>query len=330
MSLVNATPYPALAFPFVDATGREQVAVIVKLAYLVGDAGRLVVADEAPQLRAADELYRPDDPTSSARYPADVSPPKVGTCVVVVGDAVSARPVTALDVAVRVRQTTVPLRVHGERIFYRGVGGIAVGPALAFERKPIVYERAYGGTADNHSVMEPRNPSGVGVARRPADLVDRPAPQIEHPARPHKSASDRHPPVGFGAILPFWSPRREHAGTLDEAWQKDRMPLPPADFDPRYHTVAHPSLAFDPGLVAGDPIGVIGMSLDALVFELPPVPVRIAARSDVTGRRVVRPPIDTVLIEPGARRVEIVVRAAFPVGRGRDVLRELVVDGDDG
>ena len=71
------------------------------------------------------------------------------------------------------------------------------------------------------------------------------------------------------------------------------------------------------------------MSPKPLAFELPRLPIVIAARSDASGRRVVRPPIDTVILEPGSGRVEIVARAAFPVGRGRDVLRELVVDLDD-
>jgi hypothetical protein len=297
---------------------------------VLSDAGRPVPADDPAPIRTADELYRPDDPRSSARYPSDIAPVKVGTCVVVVGDAVSPTPVTAMDVAVRVRQATVPLRVHGERLFYKGVASIAVGPALRFERKPIVYERAYGGMADDFSVTEPRNPSGVGVARRAADLVDTPAPQIEHPARPHKTAQDRHPPVGLGAILSFWSPRREYAGTFDEAWQKERMPIAPLDADPRFHSVAHPSLAFDPAVAPGEPIAVAGMSLKPLAFDAPRLPIVIVARSDVSGRRVVRPPIDTLLIEPDLRKVEIVVRATFPVGRGRDVLRELVVDRDDG
>lgn len=330
MSLVNATSFPALAVPWVDVAGRDQAVVIVKGTFTVAESGRVTVADEPAPIRTADEMHRPDDPRSSAKYPSDVGPGKVGTCVVVVGDAVSPKPVTVMDVAVKVRQATAPLRVHGERLFYKGLTGIAIGPARAFDRMPIVYERAYGGASDDHGTVEPRNPSGVGITRRASSLVDTLAPQIEHPARPHESAADKHEPMGFGSILPFWSPRRELAGTFDEAWQKERMPLPPLDADPRYHNVAHPTLIFDPGVMPGDPVGVAGMSLTPLAFELPRLPIVIAARSDVTGRRVVRPSIDTVLIEPDLRRVEIVVRAAFPVGRGRDVLRELTVDLDDG
>ena len=48
--------------------------------------------------------------------------------------------------------------------------------------------------------------------------TDRPAPQIEHPARPHTCASETYEPVGFGAIGTHWSPRRKFTGTLDDLW----------------------------------------------------------------------------------------------------------------
>src|SRR5438874_1464247 len=90
-----------------------------------------------------------------------------------------------------------------------------------------------------------RLPTDVCVAKRKRDLVGKPAPQIEHPARPHRTADDDHPPVGLGAIRSHWSPRLERAGTFDEVWEKTRMPAMPADFDVRANNQAHPSLLFD-------------------------------------------------------------------------------------
>ncbi len=40
------------------------------------------------------------------------------------------------------------------------------------------------------------------------------------------------------------------------------------------------------------------------------------------------PPVDTVLVEPEAGRVELTVRWTFPRGRGRTMLREIRVDLD--
>jgi hypothetical protein len=329
MPFENATPYPALDTPFLDERGRNVVIAIVKGTFTVDELGRVTPADDAAEVRVADEPYDPEKLNSSIRYFNDVCTRKAGTDVVVLGEAVAKTPSTVVDVGVRVRERLVQLRVHGERLFYRSGIGVAVGPATKFERKPIVYEAAYGGATEDWKVVEARNPSGVGVAARPADLVDKPAPRIEHPAYPHKSASDRHPPVGFNAIPAHWSPRREMFGTVDELWLKTRVPIMPGDFDPRANNVAHSSLQFEP-LAAGDPIATIGMTEGhAFSFELPKFPVVFRGVFDNGPNEVVRPYIDTVLVEPSRRRFELVCRACFAMGRGLRVLREIRADVDD-
>lgn len=328
MSIANESPYAAFPAPLIDAEGRDVLVTIVKATFLVDRGGALRLAPDPSPVRVSDELHDPDDPRSSLRFPSDVSLPKRGTDVIVVGDAVSPEPVKVMDVAVMVKKRVVPLRVHGTRVFFAGLLGASVGPAAPVERVPLMYELAYGGMSDDLSVVEMRNPSGVGVAKNASDLVGKRAPQIEHPERPHASSSDRHPPVGFGAIASHWSPRREHAGTFDERWRATRMPLLPADHDARYANVAHPSLQFEEHLAAGDPVRVLGMSLDPLTFAVPALPVAVRARYDTGERAVERPPIDTLLIMPEAGRVEVVARAVFPLGRGRRVLREVLVQAD--
>ncbi|WP_437646548.1 DUF2169 family type VI secretion system accessory protein [Sorangium sp. So ce362] len=326
----NATPYPAVDVPLTDPTGRDMVVVVVKASFQVRADGRVIPAEEPSQLRTIDVPYDPENPRSSTRYPTDICLVKGGVDVIVVGEAISPKPVTVMDVAVKARDLNAPLRVHGTRLFYRRLAGLVIGPAAPFERMPIVYENAYGGASEDWTEMEPRNWAGVGVAARESDLEGSRAPQIEHPLRPHKGAGDKHPPVGYGAIPPHWSPRRERAGTFDEAWQKTRMPLLPVDWHPRANNAAHPSLLLEGPLLPGDPIGVLGMCDNGglLAFEIPPLPLVIRARFELSGKRAVRPAADTLLIEPGKRRFELVVRQAFPMGRGRDVLRELVADVD--
>jgi hypothetical protein len=325
--LLNPTPFAAVAIPQTDPSGLEVVVVIVKATFEIrGD--RAVLAEQRP-VRLSEVPHDPTNPWSSLRYPSDLCTQKRGVDVVVIGEAISPRPVTAMDVAVKVRDATAPLRVHGPRFYFRGVGQVAVGPAAAVERVPLVYEKSYGGMTEDLAVIDERNPSGVGVARSSADLVDRPAPQIEHPAQPHKYASDKHAPMGFGAISSFWSPRRARAGTLDEQWRRDRMPLLPLDFDIRYNNVAHPTLTFEEPLRAGDPVAILGMSEEGLFrFDIPTISPVIHARFDTDNHASVRPDIDTVLIEPSERRIEVVFRKAFPIGRRISVLRELRVDFD--
>jgi len=319
----NNTELAALDVPMLDDDGHEVVTVIVKATYVIGADGRTSPHDEPCDIRANDLPYDPENLRSSLRYPSDLCTRKVGTDVVVVGDAVSPRPTKSIDVAIRVRAVTRTIRVHGPRCFQRNAFGVGIGQAIAFERKPLVYEAAYGGCTDDFDIIEERNWSGVGVAKRATDLVDRAAPQIEHPELPHKSASDSHAPIGTGAIPSHWLPRKAHAGTYDARWQTMRMPFPPEDFDPRFHNVAHPDLLFEEPLRSGDVVAVSGMTMDgSLVFELPGFPVTVFARHAISGRSEQALGIDTVLLEPERRRLELVGRATFRVGR-RDALREL-------
>jgi len=328
MSFVNETRYAALPVPLVDPEGRDVIVTTVKATFVVGERGELRPAEDPSPVRTSDVVRDSDDARSSLLFPSDLGLEKPGTDVVVVGDAVAPRPVKVMDVVVQVKQRLTPLCVHGPRVYYDGVLGVAVGPAAPFERVPIIYENAYGGASEDLAIVELENPAGVGVARRAADLIGKRAPQIEHPERPHTSASDRHPPMGYGAIPPHWSPRREFIGTCGSSWQKTRMPMLPADHDPRFACVAHPSLRFEERLAPGDPIRVLGMSLVPLGFELPRIAARVFARFD-GGEREERPvPIDTVIVLPTERRLEVLGRVAFAAGRARRVLRAIEVRAD--
>jgi hypothetical protein len=329
MTLANATPFAVLAAPLAAPDGRDVVLAVVKATFRRDGRGRLVLADEQTPVRAGDVAHFPDADDSSILYPADLCVEKRGTDVVIVGEAVSPRPAEAVDVAAQIRDRKVCLRVHGERVYYQGALGVAVGPAAPFERKPIVWERAYGGTSPDKSAVERRNPVGRGFGRSSSELVETPAPQIEDPAHPITTASDRPEPVGFGAIGPHWSPRAEYAGTFDEAWKRTRMPRMPLDFDVRHNNVAPAALQFDPPLGAGDPIALLGMTLDGLwKIELPAMPVSLHGRYH-DGRVVtVRPVVDTVLVEPLEDEVQLTLRHAFPMGRGKRALREIRVDAD--
>jgi hypothetical protein len=328
VTFANTTRFAAQPVPLIDSLGRDVIVAIVKATFEVDSSNRVRLADDPIPVRMADVPRDPDDPKSSLRFASDLCVEKVGTDVLAVGDAVAPKATTGLDVAIMVRKTTAPLRVHGPRVFTKAALGAAIGPALAFERVPLVYENAYGGASEDLSIVELRNPSGVGVAKRAAHLVDTRAPQIEHPARPHKSSSDSHEPMGFGPIMSHWSPRREYAGTFDEIWQKTRMPLVPKDYDKRYENVAHPSLQLAEHLAPGDSVRVVGMSVTPLTFALPRLPVVVRARYDESGRVEIRPPIDTLLLHPEARRFELVARAAFPTGRNKNVLRAVIVETD--
>ena len=48
--------------------------------------------------------------------------------------------------------------------------------------------------------------------------------------------------AAFGPVGRHWEPRVRYAGTYDDRWTEDRMPLLPKDFDDRFHNAAPPGL----------------------------------------------------------------------------------------
>jgi hypothetical protein len=323
--LVNATPFPAQDVPYVDKDGQEVVIGIVKATFEVLRTGKIVRAAEPSSVRLVDEPYDPKAEQSSVLFPSDVADRKQGTDVVVVGDFISAGPTTMLDAGLTVGPASFPIRVHGPRLFHKGLTGMAVGPAARFERLSMKYEFAYGGTSPDYSEVEPRNPVGRGVAKKTADLDGTLAPQLEHPARPYRSAADKHEPWCFAPIPSHWSPRKDYFGTVDEVWKETRMPLMPADFDERYNNFAPSFLQFARGIPAGASIAVLGMNAEGLVkFDLPEFRTKFIGVYE-NGKYELDGYVDTILIEPNRRRIELVSRGCFPLGR-TNLLRELRID----
>jgi hypothetical protein len=329
--LCNATGFAASAVPFLDERGVEVVVLLAKATFVKRNR-ELVLADEQVPIRMNDvpiDLSAvQDERESSIRYPSDVCGEKPGADIVVVGSAISRKPVTSIDVAVRAPGRTVSLRVYGERVYYKSALGIRVAPGHSFERAAITYERAYGGRSKDGSVVDWRNPVGRGVHDSVSELDLAPAPCIEDPLHPVDDARE-HVPVGFGAIAMWWLPRRDFTGTMDARWQVERMPLPAFDFDRRFYQVAHPSLQLERPLHGGDMLATHGMSLDDLFdVTIPSIPI-VAHLHRNRAPKVSLPMIlDTALLEPEWARVEFTFRRVVPLGRGDTLLREVRIDVD--
>jgi hypothetical protein len=330
--LSNPTPYAAEAAPFFDEHGAEVVVVLAKASFLRrGDA--LVRAEVPSPVRLADVPMHPEAEaegrSSSVRYPSDLGGEKPGADVVVVGSAFSPRPVHSAEVAVRAPGRTLSLRIFGERTFYKGAGGLTLGPAARFESAPVTYERAYGGVSRDGSLLDWRNPVGRGVHRSASELEGQLAPCVEDPAHPIQG-TEASIPAGFGALPSWWLPRSAFAGTADEAWQRARMPLPPADFDRRFHQVACPGLQLDRPLRAGDVLATQGLCAAGLFDVTVPALALVAHVRRSDGPTLSLPLfLDTALLEPDADRVDFTFRCVVPLGRGRTLLREVRLDVDD-
>lgn len=305
--------------PYFDDDGSTVGVVIVKERFTVDRGDRVHRTNDA-EIRLVDDPYDPEKPeASSTRYPSDLCVRKPSTDVLVVGSCVAPyqRRVPTLDLRVVVGAIDRTLRVFGTRVWEQTLlGGLAPSAPLPFESVPVKWELAFGG-ADYEDprgpVEEPRNPVGTGLVRDASKLLHKPVPQIEDPRDLITSARSRPAPAGLGAIARHWTPRRSYAGTYDETWKRERMPLPPLDLDPRFYQCAPPEQVSPAPLRGGEPVVVENMSEGgSLRFELPRLHFFVGARTD-EGLREHAPVLDTVLIEPGERRVELTWRAAVPL-----------------
>jgi hypothetical protein len=312
--------------PHFDLDGAMVAIVIIKERFAIDRAGQVAPTHDA-EIRLVDVPWDEDAPeTSSIKFPSDLCLRKPSTDIVVVGSAMAPGQAasTELDVLVRVGSVERALRVFGLRAWYRGMLGVTMSPPLPFGALPLRWEYAYGGSDfsdPKDPLEEPRNPVGRGLAREAHDLIDKPAPQIEDPAHLIGKARQKRPPAGVGAIGRHWVPRRDYAGTMDEHWKTERMPLLPADFDDRFNQVAPRELIAPKPLRGGERVQLVNLNEDGpLQFELPRLQFFVGARSD-DGLTEHRPMLDTVLLLPNERACELTWRTAVPLPRKASRLR---------
>jgi hypothetical protein len=312
-------PFQHGTFVLPDPAGADTLVLCVKGTFAV-ERGNLRVATEQAPLVLADE-YHGEPGASSLRYASDVSLPKPATDVAIVGSAFAPKgqPERRFACSAAVGKLRKVAHVLGDRVWKKGVFGVsATAPEPALE-VPLVFERAFGGSRkldDGTVVAEPRNPVGCGLkARRSrAELAGLPVPNLLAANEPLDQPADAGTPVGFGFVAPSWEPRRSRAGTYDAAWEEERAPFLPADFDPRYFQAAAEGLVYPGRFQGGEAVELVNLAPPphtALRFRLPCCAFDVKVK---LGREVLRPrlELDTIVIEPHLFRLGLVWRAAVP------------------
>ncbi|WP_346274809.1 DUF2169 domain-containing protein [Burkholderia dolosa] len=148
--------------------------------------------------------------------------------------------------------------------------------------------------------------AAVGGAR------ELPAPQIEDPAVPIRSPFQQSPAFGLGPISPWWAPRVDRQGTLDDDWLAKRCPAVPDDFDAAYYQVAPPSLTLPTYLQGDEQLRLTNLLPDSRFVSCLPGWRVIAVASYADGSSdVALPVIDTVSIDLDKRRLSLVWRCCF-------------------
>jgi hypothetical protein len=309
--LENRTPFEATTFVFPDGDGQEVLLIVMAATFAAPPGAGLRLAEEPSPIRTADEP-RGDPAASSTTYESDVALAKPFVDVLAIGHAYAPPGTAANQVAVRIQVGDVnkTLLVTGDR---GRLGGVQ-----PFERMPIIYERAFGGTNDQGEV-DPRNPIGVGYrgARSSDPDVHTVAPNIAYPNQ------DREP-AGFGALGRGWKPRIDFAGTYDQEWLDTRWPILPSNFDGRHYQAA-PLDQQSRSIQGGEHVQVVNMTPEGVWrFRLPvlDVPVHLLYADRQQRARL---SLDTVLIEPDCYRVTLTSRLGIRTIRNAGFLREVVL-----
>jgi hypothetical protein len=314
LQLKNGTPFQSTIYLMPDPDGIDSLFTVVKATLALGN--RLSVAERQVPVALKDE-YNGEPGKSSIKHPSDVSLIKPGTDVLLQGSAHApgGRPAAQMDVSLVVGPLRKTIRVIGDRVWERSGLGHTMSRPAPFDKMPLAWERAFGGTDRKGAELrgEARNPVGAGFRARDGEkeLDGLPLPNLEDPENLIGSWKENPPPACFAPICGHWEPRKSYAGTYDEPWQQQRAPYLPNDFDPRFLQLAPPGLVAPGYLGAGTAVEVRGVTPSGLLrFELPPVNVEITYVVDDAPQQ--RPAnLDTILIQPDEGRVLLVWRAVL-------------------
>lgn len=257
MEINNATPFEANIALGMGPDRRPWLSVVLKATFTLpeGVDGQPVPAPEQLPLVAADEFFK-GDVTGSVRLESDAVPFKPRADVVLVGRAYApgGKPVTSLDVALRVGRVQQAIRVFGDRRWVFPTR-VLVMPAISepepFTEMPLVYERAFGGFDHKGGAWCAQNHIGRGfIGKKTRESVNgRLLPNLEDPRRPIRSWDDQPAPVGFGFYGRSWQPRAALTGKAFD--DLDPTFGLAADFDHGFFNGAHPALQV-PGYLAGN------------------------------------------------------------------------------
>lgn len=321
----NRTPFHCAVLHLEDERAAFVCCVVVKATYNLVNAAPLVPAGEQRPLNYAG-VYWGEPEQSSYKYEPETAYMKPATDVVLIGHAHAPKTgAQTVDAGIKVGPVQKIVRVFGDRYWVKTGGRIIATRSRTIERVPLTYERAFGGwdRASKDQTewrCEPRNPVGRGFGD-PLRFVEEgrvPMPNLENPSEPIRRYGDTPAPAAFGFVSPNWQPRSRFAGTYDQAWQDNRRPLLPQDFDRRYFNAASPGL-IAPGYLRGDEDVVIvnASAVPQLRSKLPGIPAptcRFELRGGKTETR--RTSLDTVIFDTDEMRAFLLWRCAVVVRNG--------------
>jgi hypothetical protein len=332
MHLDNQTPFDAQTTLAFDPDGREMVVALCKASFTIPADPDLpcTLSDQQIPLQKADALS--DGPALCPVLETDFVPFKPFCDIIVCGPAQvpGGRPVPAMAVDVQLGPWSKAFHVIGPRVWQKRYAGFDMSEPQPFVVQPIGYEQAWGGaeahpTRDGHFATIETNPAGVGYHPYATDITGKPLPNTQEAGRAVDRVTGAFVPMAFGPIGRVWMPRRQYAGTYDEAWLNHRMPFPPRDLDARFFQSAPPDqqIIYPKG---AEPFRLRGFSADGdIAGKLPGVKItfRYVRKSGRITQKVGH--LDTVVFLPAERQLTLVWRANLITDRDIFDLQSVLV-----
>lgn len=318
-----------------DEEGRPLLSVLAQATHRIVPGGEPLLAEQQEPPSLTGELWGKDSAVSSYKIEPAFAFIKRSTDVVLLGHAQErGRRATELGVLFRVGPVSKAVRVVGDRVWVRSGGAVTATRPQPFDRIPLTYEHAFGGWDRSHAdparhTFEPRNPVGTGFRASGGAFEEGiRLPNLEDPAHLLTQYGQVVPPTGFGFTSPHWQPRAALAGTYDEAWSKDRMPLLPVDFDRRFFNAAPPDLVCQGYLTGNEPVLIENASpMGRLSFRLPGMRPP-ACRAELAGQKDahVEMRLDTVIVDTDKDRILMLYRGHAPLRDGPHDVRTIAFE----
>jgi len=328
----NTTSMEAGLCVAADKDGRDFCIVVVKGTFSIGNGGKVELAEEQVPLVCADEHYG-DPGETSIKYECDFARYKPRCDVLVNGSAhaLGGRPTERVTVGLQVGEVDKSFDVVGDRVWDDGLLSIVPSRPKPFIQMPITYDCAFGGVDISETDPEKcetyvQNPVGTGYypLTKGKALIGKPLPNTEQTGRPVQTTAQQYEPMSFGPMSRNFPPRIKFAGTYDDKWKDECFPFLPQDFDEQYFLSA-PDDQQVPFLNGGEEVRGTNMTPEGeLTFTVPQVDVPIVCKFRDREERPTAN-LDTMIFEPGQRRVILAWRANVPLGRKIHSLFEILV-----
>jgi len=334
MKLVNETPFQAGWNAGFQSDGREVVVVVAKATYnFTSESGQgpVISVEQVPLLET--DVFGEDPAFDAPLAENDFGLYKPACDVLVRGCAYAphGRPTKEVPVGIRVASCTKSFVVVGPRVWQRSALATRKTSSKAFIEQEISYNTAFGGT-DIHPGDPSRilsfspNPVGTGFCAFDENIDQMPLPTSEETSNRVTDPSGKYKPMALGPVGRNWDPRYKFAGTYDDEWLQEKVPLLPDDFNNLYYQAA-PADQQIPHPQGGEPIVLVNLSPEGRIqTSIPQEGVYVTFITKAGDLAPIAANLDTIVLDTQANRMCLTWRCSRPMDRDVFELKEMLVE----